>query len=494
MIQEPLPSDFLPISTDIDDLIKVMHYDHSQFILLFLYDQDQIELGVPDFHKWIMSLMNSSAYNRVCIAIPRDHAKTTIAKITAVHHFIYTRARFLAYVSNTNKVAAQSVKDIADFIRSPLCEQIYGKAVFTKTEDAKGNYDLYWRGKNIIMRAFGAGQQIRGTNVNNQRPDLAIVDDLESAEEGEKSKLGYSKLKKWFYGTFMKSMDKRWNKIIQIGNLVSNKSILQDHLKSATWKSVCLGVITQDGKPLWPQRWTIEALRLSLIEDMDQGQLHVWLAEMMNMPATEASALLDNGNIRLGEVLQPTSPEILMRCITVDPAISENITYADNAAITVHGFHSDGYWVPLEKDSLMGANPYKLYNRIMELAVKWRVRVIGIEAVAYQKALIHIAEHENARNGYVGFQFVELLSGKMSKTARIMLWVGMLNEGSYRLTMNDMDLIEEITNYDIESKNNSDDGIDSAAYIVYMIKHYLVQIAAIVSPVEKPNPQSTVHH
>lgn len=495
MMHEPLPSDFVPISTDPDKLVEILRYDHAAFILLFLFDQDQIELGVPDFHKWVMALMNSTSHTRICIAIPRDHAKTTLAKLTAIHHFIYGRTRFLAYLSSTNALAAQAVRDIADFIRTPACEQVYGPAVFTQSEEAKGNYTFHWRGKVIIMRAYGAGQKIRGVNVNNQRPDLAIVDDLESAEEGEGTKLGYEKLKKWFYGTFMKALDKRANKIIQIGNFVSSKSILRDHLRSSLWKSVCMGVITPDGKPLWPQRWTVAALRLDLLNYMAEGQMHVWMSEMMNMPITEATALLASGKLQLAENLQPGDPRIMMLCITVDPAISESMTHADNAAITVQAYHQDGYWFPAERDSMRGANPYALFDRIMELAIKWRVRVIGIEAIAFQRAMLHIAEHECAVRGYVGFQFVQLMSGKMSKTSRILTWVGMLNKGSYRLSMQDLDLVQQIADYDVTSQRNKDDEIDSAAYIVYMIQHYLLQIASIVSPVAaaSEDARSTVH-
>lgn len=495
MKHELFHDDFVPVNVNIDDLVNTLEHDHAGFIKTFLYEQDGIEEGVPDFHKWISALMNSTTYTKICIAIPRAHAKTTIAKLTAIHHFIYSKTRFLVYLSNTSTIAAAAVKDIADFIRTPLCEQIYGPAVFTQAEEAKGNYTFHWRGKLIVMRALGAGQQIRGMNVNNQRPDLAIVDDLENAQEGEKSKLGYTKLKEWFYGTFMPAMDKRRNKIIQIGNLVSTKSILRDHLKSSLWKSVCLGVLTSDGEPLWPQQWDLASLRLNLINYMQEGQLHIWLAEMMNMPVTEANSLLANGKLKLADVVNPYDDDVLMRCITVDPAISENLRHADSAAITVHGYHRDGYWFAMERDSMKGANPYQLYNSIMRLAIKWRVGVIGIESVAYQKSLIHIAEHENARAGYKGFQFVELKAGKASKTSRILTWVGMLNRGLYRLTMNDFDMIQQISDYDIESKSNKDDEIDCTSYIVYMVDNYLTQIANITSPIgDTQDAVSTVHY
>lgn len=461
---------YAEVDIDLAQLREYLRLDFAAFIMLFLSEEEGIEHGVPDFHEYCFGLMVNE-HPRTVIAIPRDHAKTTLAKIAAVYLFIYSPTRFLVYASNTNTIAAAACKDIANFIRSPQCTRIFGEPVFSQAEDAKGNYTLEWRGKIIIIRALGAGQQVRGLNVDNKRPDLAVVDDIESAEEAENNRYGYVKLKKWFYTTFRKALDKRRNRIIQIGNLVSNQSILKDHLESVNWQSLRLGAFTPQGEVLWPARWTIEALRAEMIEYAKEGQLFGWLAEMLNMPISSATNLLPSDQVSLVAPVDPGDERILMRCITVDPAISENMAQSDAAIAVVH-VYLENRWQKAEHISLKGVGPYELFAEVALLALRWRVRVIGIESDAYQAALIHVCKHEAARMGYKQFQFVPVQSNRVSKHVRVLAWVNMIKKGHYALTINDIEVWQQVSDYDVTTKRNKDDLIDCCAYIIQMASLY----------------------
>lgn len=467
------------VSVDQQSLRDTLEHDYASFLLLFLAEEEGIEHGVPLFHEYVMGIMCGRS-PRVCIAMPRDHAKTTLAKLSAVWHFIYTPTRFLVYVSNTSTIAASATKDIVNFICSPACVAVYGEPVFSQREESKGNFTFDWCGKTVIVRALGAVQQVRGMNVDNKRPDLAVVDDIESSEELDTNKLGYEKLKKWFYTTFRKALDQRRNKIVQIGNLVSNRSILNDHLKSPNWNSVRLGAFTADGKVLWPARWTLEALRTDMLEYAKEGQLLGWLAEMLNMPMTSSTGLLPGTGMKLVQRINPGDQNILLRCITVDPAITSNMMHADSAVVTVHGYvqRPDGEvaWQRLDWLSARGVGPYDLFAMIMEMAQKWNVRTVGVENTGYQQALIHVCKHESAKLGYKSMNFVPLIAQGASKHVRIIAWANMIKKGLYCLTMADMPLWRQLQEYDITTTRNKDDEIDCAAYILQMISLYRDQM------------------
>src|SRR3546814_15220900 len=64
------------------------------------------------------------------------------------------------------------------------------------------------RVKKCILRAVGAGQQMRGINIDNQRPDMAVVDDVEDNENTE-SELLQKKLDRWISGPFLKALARR---------------------------------------------------------------------------------------------------------------------------------------------------------------------------------------------------------------------------------------------------------------------------------------------
>lgn len=469
----------LDIQTDVSTLKAMLEVDFESFVYLFLYEEEGIEQGVPHFHIYGLKQMTAADIFQLAIAWPRDHAKTTLAKIACVWLMAYTPYRFLAYVCHTNTLAANACKDIADMIRRPLIQQIYGSAIFGQAGEAKGEYTFSWCDKTIIIRALGVGQSVRGLNINNKRPDILILDDIESAEEGEDNKMGYSGITTWYYGTLRKALDRRRNKTIQIGNYVSNKSLLGDNLNSKYWVSTKLSAITKTGKPLWPARWSLAQLRLDLLEYIENRKMHTWLCEMMNMPLSEASAILKSSDVSFVEELTPEDEDIMLRCITVDPAITANMKYADSAVIAVH-VYKGSLWQLAEIRSFKGKGPFETYNEIIELAAKWRVLTVGIETEGYQEALRQVCEVEAGRAGLRRMQFLPLKTGKKAKSSRIVAFANMIKMGLYGFSMKDFGVIEDLIKFDIHSKTNVDDRPDCCAYILQMVEKYTMEMAQLV--------------
>src|SRR3546814_5410993 len=110
---------------------------------------------------------------RVLLAIPRDHAKTTLSKLTVVWYFRYTNHRFCVYLSNTNTIAKNACKDIIGYLKSPNSIAVFGEIQMIKESET----DSLWifelttpagRVKKCILRAVGAGQQMRGINIRSE--------------------------------------------------------------------------------------------------------------------------------------------------------------------------------------------------------------------------------------------------------------------------------------------------------------------------------------
>src|SRR3546814_965298 len=108
---------------------------------------------------------------RVLLAIPRDHAKTTLSKLAVVWYFRYTNHRFCVYLSNTNTIAKNACKDIIGYLKSPNSIAVFGEIKMIKESET----DSLWifelttpagRVKTCILRAVGAGQQMRGINID----------------------------------------------------------------------------------------------------------------------------------------------------------------------------------------------------------------------------------------------------------------------------------------------------------------------------------------
>src|SRR3546814_6718249 len=84
-----------------------------------------------------------------------------------------------------------------------------------------------------MLRAVGAGQQMRGINIDNQRPDMAVVDDVEDNENTE-SELLQKQLDRWIFGPFLKALARR-KKVIWLGNMLQKTSLIARLSKRPHW-------------------------------------------------------------------------------------------------------------------------------------------------------------------------------------------------------------------------------------------------------------------
>ena len=132
----------------------------SFFIQFFL--GDEIDTYVPSFHVSILTDMCNPAWRRVAEAVPRGHAKTTMAKLAAVWHFINMEAvEFIVYLSNTASLAEEACADIADFISSNNFVAVFGHVKWLLERRGQGyfRFEIPTLGnKHCILKALGMGE------------------------------------------------------------------------------------------------------------------------------------------------------------------------------------------------------------------------------------------------------------------------------------------------------------------------------------------------
>lgn len=465
------------VQMDAGAIVEAMRASAEFFIQFFL--AEELEFPVPPFHVATWDLMNDDAAEQIAAALPRGTAKTTLAKLTAVRHFLFTDTRFVVYVSNTASVAAEACKDIINYMRSPNYEAVFGKLEFEVEQDGRGFYKFWLqyvdtvgmlRKKFCILRAIGAGQQVRGLNIDNTRPELAIVDDLESDENTATKELQL-KLKTWFYGPFIKAMSRKRRKIIFIGNMLSNRSLLYHFCEtSEEWHSMRYGILLSNGEPLWPEIWSLEEIRKDFLEYQSANLVGRWFAEMMNMPIADGNLLIDAEDIYYVPHLMPGEEEAAF--ITVDPAISQK-THSDDTAIAVHAL-VNGLWRVVE--TVVGKyTPDQLFMILLALCQKWDTRCVGIEMAGYQAALKFLFEvlmqvHQQQ------FSIFEVPHKNKPKYERISVWCSLIRKKQWAVEEGDYVITEQLLMYDPAKKNNRDDLIDACSMGVTMTEMYMAAI------------------
>lgn len=458
------------------EIVRQLESDGEFFIEFFL--ADELTSPVPFFHYGeIWPLLTNTAMQRALLAIPRDHAKTTLSKLAVVWYFLFTNHRFCVYLSNTNTIAKNACKDIMGYFNSPNFIATYGRIKVIKESET----DSLWifeitmrdgRVKKCILRAVGAGQQMRGINIDNQRPDIAVVDDVEDNENTD-SEVLQKKLDKWIFGPFIKALARR-KKIIWLGNMLQKTSLLARLSQRPNWNPVVFGALVKDAvtgalTPLWPERWSMEELIEDFQEYREMGLVETWMCEMMNMPGHGVDGFTQE---QLNFAPVPGPDEILASWLVLDPAFGENASN-DDSSITVHVLPRDG--PAMIVDHRTGKfREHELFDQMMSLARTWNAWVWGIEAVAAQRVLIpffQILLASQLMNHNV--EMVPLMAGKGDpKVARIKSWVALMAKGEYAVYEGAVEITTQLLNYNMKKKSNRDDLIDSCAYGPQMLLQY----------------------
>lgn len=464
-------------------MLRDLAYKSPEFFIdLFLHEQ--LEMPVPGFHKEIWGLLTDLEKERILLAIPRDHAKTTLAKLVVIWYWVFTSHRFCVYLSNTSPIAKGACKDIIEFLHNPNFEALFGKIQMIKhsENEALWVFDLNMpngKKKRCILRGLGQGQQMRGINIDNQRPDIAVVDDVED-NENTGSIPQQKKLDRWIFGPFLKALARR-KKILWLGNMLTKTSLLARLSRKPKWNPVVFGSIVKDVetgrlRPLWPDKWSIEALIEDFIEYRDEGLTETWLCEMMNMPGFGQNGFSAE-QIKYAEVMNPDMYQATW--ITIDPAFGLN-AHNDETCISVHGIPKDGSHARTIQIVHGRGDETWMFNETMALAEYWGAYVWGIEAIAAQRLLIPLFTMLLAQRLMHGrVELVPLTAGRGdSKISRIRALVSLMGAGDWAVPDSDVDFTLQLVGINTASKDNEDDIVDSVAYGPIMMNLFLGLILA----------------
>lgn len=476
------------VSMTAREALLALETDAEYFLEFFL--AEELTWPVPAFHVTAWHELTDVKLLRKALAMPRSHSKTTLAKLAVVWHFLFTPVRFSLYMSNTARFAKNACIDVLNYFDCANFRALFGSITIEKESETDGLWIFKLvmpdgRRKRCILRATGAGQQMRGLNIDNKRPEFAVVDDLEDYENTATPELR-NKLSTWFHGTFMKALNPQWNKVIFIGNMISATSILASLTKEESWNPTVFGALvkTDDDnlQPLWPDLWSVEALIDDFRFYKRQGLMHVWMAEMMNLPGqTEYGFSGESINYQP----TPVQDELEAAFVTIDPAFGLVSGKHDKSAIVAHGIDRHGLTHILAVESGHFTEP-EIYSVAKRMAQEWGANVWGIESIAAQRVLLTLFESYLFRDGLQHkIELVPVINGaNTSKVGRIRAWVASMKghppdiPPTYAIAETDMALTTRILEFDVTKKDQQDDELDACSMGLTMLSQYLETIRA----------------
>jgi hypothetical protein len=382
---------------------------------------------ITKLHDQIFEAVDSG-HKLICVAAPRGLGKTTIARTVAAKAVLFRLAHFICYVMNSSTVAEMQTENLKrDLLSTPEVRQFFGNIktdVSTDTgleEFSKMAWTAYGE---VLVFPRGAGQQIRGLNWNNHRPQLIIVDDLEKQSE-LKSAENRQSIKKWFYSDLMKSVDRYSNNycIIYIDTLKHEDSLLAELMEDPLWLSIKLSLAYEDEnevlKSNLPSYMTDNELQIEYENHKRRGDLDTFYSEFMNEPTSKGDISFNKKHFKY---FSETDPDFLAQLIDTeyiligDPAKTVKMQSADSALMVIAINPKLCRYSIMEvfSDKLY---PDEFYDKIFEYVVEYSIINVGIEVTSLHQYIVQPIKNEMIVRE-ITFNLIELKTGNTTEDGK----------------------------------------------------------------------------
>lgn len=151
-----------------------------------------VEAGFAPHHgklwRWVWDIADGQNAEAFVGVWPRGGAKSTSAELACVALAARRRRRYGLYVCETQDQADDHVANVAAMLESPGVERLYpdlARRAVSKFGNSKGwRRNRLWTAQGFVLDAMGLDTAGRGVKLDEQRPDLLVLDDLDSELDG----------------------------------------------------------------------------------------------------------------------------------------------------------------------------------------------------------------------------------------------------------------------------------------------------------------------
>lgn len=427
---------------------------------------NRIETTVPQFQSEIMArLQGLLKSKRLCLASPRGYTKSTTCSIFfPIWASLFYYFKEILIVSNSEALSINFLRAIKTNLESN--ERITG--IFESQQSSKWTETHIITNMGTSIRACGWGAQIRGF-----RPDLIILDDIESDETVASEDIR-KKMKEWVLKAAINSLTPN-GAMLWVGTLITRLALIYDWIhhppegwEVAFYKAYKDGIM-EPGHELWPESRPHSWLKR---RRQEIGSV-AFSSEYLNEPVPSEGNRFNPNFFKFYSDEDLKGKDVGMY-ISVDPAFSEESS-SDYGVVMVcwHDRNDNIYVKEYYHEHTTGA---KLIRELKRLWGLYRndIRGIGIEEVGPQKAFYQQVVQEFMRDGqYPPFK---KLTGMLktsqgthrNKIDRITYALQpRIEQGKVYFKRDQYALLDELTLFP-ESKH--DDAVDALSYITALVE------------------------
>jgi len=433
------------------------------FFKILLADIQDYQEPAPFHYQISETLLNDN--RSFAIEMARETAKTTyVLKTFPLYCLTYPRddRRYIVVIKQNQTLATAKLMEI---IREHETNPVIKQNIVKTIKRAGDAYEVVVRGEDkrdyeMRIEAYGKGAAIRGLSWGNLRPQIIIGDDLQSLEDST-SETTMEKDWDWFLSD-VKFLAKT-GRIFLIGNNLGDRCITERILNGTDLGFEKMRIpILSEGVSTWPSRFPVDFLQKEKAEFAALGKLEIWYRERMCVALPEEKQIFKKDCFRYFE--QADLPEQYTCYLAVDLAISEKKSADDVVLMVVGKSNNNPNWYILE---YIGGklDPLKTIDAIFSMYEKYRPVKVGIESVAYQRALSFFVKEEMKKRE-VYFNIVELKNAAKSKEERIKGLQPLFKTGVIFHRHNMIELESQLLTF---PKGLHDDYIDALAMVLQLV-------------------------
>lgn len=417
---------------------------------------------------WLLSYVNQErTFPQLALGLPRGFGKTTLMKVFLVYCILFTNRKFILVVASTAKKAEAIIADVISMLEEPNIKAVFGDWKLGCTKDTQAIKKFGFRGRDVAFVAAGAETDVRGLNLGNERPDVILMDDIQS-KECAKSEVQSESLMDWMTSTLMKAKDPKGCMFLFIGNMYPTKlSILRKLKTNPTWLKFIAGGILADGTSLWEELQPIKQLTAEFENDLAMGRPEVFYSEVLNDENTQANNLIDLS--KLPDCPHSEGDISAGNFIIIDPATDK--LGADEVSVGYFEIHDATPMIMSLKEGRF--SPGDTIREALSYALTNNCRLIAVEANAYQYSLLYWFDFICEQMGIVGIECVPIYSGSRAKNARILDMFKAYAAGEVYVHADcKLDVHLQITQFNAMRRDNTDGLLDLLTYAPRVVQEF----------------------
>lgn len=429
----------------------------------------------PPFHRAIDEALNGP-HRYVAMMIFRGGAKTTKARLYASKLIAYGLARTIVVVGKSQDHARRSVEWLmkaVDFNKQ--WSRAFGLRRGVKWTGEEIEVVNEVAGTTVRVLALGITGSTRGINVDDYRPDIIIIDDVED-EENTLTPEQREKTDDFINGALRNSLapasEAPHAKMIFLQTLLHPDDSISRCARDSRWHFLRFPCFDASGESVWPDRWSTAELRREKESFIARGKLHLWMREMECTIVSNELAAFDPAKLQYWDILPPLEECTVAVGIDPVPPPSER-----EQVRGLRGKDSEVHAVVLRwRDKFFladyrvqrGHEPDWSISTFFELKRQWQPRSVRVEGVAYQRTLKWILEKAmTARREWLP---INAPAERRNKVYRVTDVIGdLLARRALYVHRSHADFIQQLTEF---PQGEHDDILDAVAMAAEEVMQY----------------------